>query len=1139
MLKNIKPMISVVIPSYNRGHLIKASLESLIPQSISHNQFEVIVVDDGSTDNTGDVCEDLMSKLPLKYLRLKENSGISAAKNLGVFAARADIIFFFDDDDIADRNLLEEHLRSHQQYPQENIAILGYTRWGKEVEVTHVMNYITKIGQFLFSYESLKDGQELDFSYFWGGRSSCKKSFLTKHGVFNPKFWNIIEDIELGYRLSKFGLKVIFNKKAVSFMVRPISFEQFCLRSEKQGKGNYLFSRIHPEPVVQQYCMAYDAEEKWKYVEKHLISKKQRVQEIENIIAKKGAANFHGDDQIKLITELHDLYYWSFISHKLKGFVESSKAIDTEQNNHLYSQIDQCDLDYFKSKRGNPVFLQIKNTNILIIDRTLPWFDRASGSLRLFQILLQLKSLGYHITFIAVDGLFAEQYAPILQRIGIEVYAGDPSAIEAMGKSVIGVNLDFENILKAGKYDYAVLSFWDVAEYYLPLIKKYSPSTQIIIDSVDIHFVRELREAELNKNTELEQNALKRKKRELSIYNRADMLWVITNKDKDFVRPFIKNIPIEIVPNIHEIIDYRQQFENRSDILFIGNFNHPPNIDAVKYFCKEIFPKILPEIPSVKLIIAGNNPPYEIKLLASDNIIVTGYVQDLTTYLKNSRLSVSPLRYGAGMKGKIGEALSWGIPVVTTTVGAEGMDLKNNYHALISDDPRNFAADVIRLYKDKELWNRLSENGRKKVFGEWSPAVVGKKIKSIFNKSENKSEPLASIIILTYNGLEYTKQCFDSVHRNTSYPHEIIFVDNASSDGTVEYLKEIENKYRNIRLILNSHNCGFPLGNNQGMAVANGEYIILLNNDVIVSENWLEKMIECAESDKRIGIAGPMTNHISGPQCDLNANYKSISELPHFARSYSKLNAKKWVEYPRITGFCMLIKKELISKIGGLDPIFGKGNFEDDDFCLRSYLSGFKSVIAGNVFIHHYGGKSFRLDGEKEYLSQLNENKNVFSLKWGTEAENIWNTNCKAIKQNLNIPLNSDGVEEAYLRGVNQIEKQNYTDALKYFNIADRLYNSKIYLNKEMSESLIHMRKGDCFLMQELLQEAKEEYEIALQSDPASAEACYKLGLCFEYAGLTDSALKMFECALELNPDWQIVNQKVKSYQYSEVLTVK
>jgi len=311
------PLISVVIPTFNRAELLKASLESLANQSLAKHLYEIIVVDDGSDDDTAAVCQAFSLRLRVKYFWI-ENSGISAAKNLGVFASSGSILLFFDDDDIADNDLLRQHLESHNSYPDENVAILGYTTWARALPVTEVMNYVTNVGHFLFSYSNLKDGQELDYTYFWGGRSSCKRSLLVKHGVFNQGFRFGSEDIELGYRLTEFGLKVIYNPKAVQYMNRPLTYDEFCRRCEKQGVSQYMFSQLHPEPEIQSYCQVVNAELRWRDIGPTVEEKVNRVQEIEHLIASQS------EEPNVLLEELWELYRWTFNAFKIKGIVESS-----------------------------------------------------------------------------------------------------------------------------------------------------------------------------------------------------------------------------------------------------------------------------------------------------------------------------------------------------------------------------------------------------------------------------------------------------------------------------------------------------------------------------------------------------------------------------------------------------------------------------------------------------------------------------------------------------------------------------------------------------------------------------------------------------------------------------------------------
>jgi glycosyltransferase involved in cell wall biosynthesis len=314
--------LSVIIPTYGRASLLRASLESLTHQTLPRDQLEVIVVDDGSADETGDVCRALMGDLPLRYFRI-EHSGISAAKNLGIFTARAPIIFFFDDDDVASPQLLAEHLAAHERHPEETVAVLGYTTWVAGLEVTPLMHFVMNIGQHLFAYRDLTDGAMLEFGFFWGGRSSCKRSLLAQHGIFNRQFRGIIEDIELEYRLSKFGLRVVYNRQAVSYMNRPLDLDAFCDRVVRKGRALYLFGQVHPDVAVQEYCRSQGAYADWQGFKWRYQAQLRRARTIEAMLAAAPVLV----ERRELLDELWGLYQSSFEALTVKGFREGASGL--------------------------------------------------------------------------------------------------------------------------------------------------------------------------------------------------------------------------------------------------------------------------------------------------------------------------------------------------------------------------------------------------------------------------------------------------------------------------------------------------------------------------------------------------------------------------------------------------------------------------------------------------------------------------------------------------------------------------------------------------------------------------------------------------------------------------------------------
>jgi O-antigen biosynthesis protein len=234
---------------------------------------------------------------------------------------------------------------------------------------------------------------------------------------------------------------------------------------------------------------------------------------------------------------------------------------------------------------------------------------------------------------------------------------------------------------------------------------------------------------------------------------------------------------------------------------------------------------------------------------------------------------------------------------------------------------------------------------------------------------------LVSIIMLTFNQLKITRQCINSLFRYTKHPFELIIVDNGSTYGTVKYIKKI----KSAKIILNSKNLAFSKGNNQGIRIAKGDYILLLNNDVVVTDGWLPRMMECLESDKAIGLVGPQTNAACFSQRISNPDYKNLDELKYYAQAFRMKYSGNWLETHRIIGFCMLMRKEVIEKIGLLDERFGPGGFEDFDYCLRARQAGYKIMVAGDVYIHHIGGAS---SVNEDFSKFRDRNREIFIDKW-------------------------------------------------------------------------------------------------------------------------------------------------------------
>ena len=387
--------------------------------------------------------------------------------------------------------------------------------------------------------------------------------------------------------------------------------------------------------------------------------------------------------------------------------IENSKKLFDRWKDFLKAyQLDAKNLDDAKDRASTK--------RVLVLDHCTPTPNQDAGSVTVVNTLILLRELGFQVTFIPEDNfLYMPNETMALQKIGIEIlYApyvySVKEHVEAFGS----------------RYDLVFLFRPVVVERNIEIIRKNCLNAKILFHTIDLHFLRLSREALHRSDKSTQAVADQMRLRELSAISCVDATIVHSTAEFEILRPLVPNAKLHVFPLILEVKGARRTFKERRDILFIGGFQHAPNIDAVHFFAKEIMPILRKKIPGIRFLVVGSKPPLDILNLSSEDVRVLGYMEDLDVALNSARVSVAPLRYGAGIKGKVGTAMAAGLPVVGTSIAAEGMLLSNDENILLADTPEEFANKVCALYSDEDLWRKISSNSVSFAERTWGANVA-------------------------------------------------------------------------------------------------------------------------------------------------------------------------------------------------------------------------------------------------------------------------------------------------------------------------------------------------------------------------------------------------------------------------------
>jgi GT2 family glycosyltransferase/glycosyltransferase involved in cell wall biosynthesis len=629
--------ISIIIPVFNQFRFTQACLASL-QEDQGMERFEVIVVDDCSTDSTADSVPEMPGII---YLRNETNSGFITSCNRGAEAARGKHLVFLNNDTLVRPGWLTALMDTFAEEPRAGIVGSKLLYPNGRLQEAGGIIWRDASG---WNYGKLDDPEKPEYNYLRDVDYCSAAAFVIPKALFHsvggfdsryaPAYY---EDTDLAFKIRKAGYKVLYQ---------PLS----------------------------------------------------------EIIHYEGAT---GGTDLATGTKKHQEINRSTFAEKWAA--------------ELMTKPTNGDLAFLRKPPPG-------RKNILVIDHHVPMPDKDSGSLRMFQILKLLHHLGHRVTFIADNLTNEHPYVAQVQKRGIEVIY-HPYAKQVRDYLVThGCN-----------FDAVVLSRCDFARKYIADVRLHAPQSRIIFDTVDLHYLREDSEARLTRDPEVRRKAQQKQRLEHELIEQADETWVVSPIEQQLLQQTWPAKSIHLVSNIVDIPGSKRPFANRRDFLFIGGFQHRPNIDAVLFFVQKIYPLVSEHLHQAKFYVIGDKAPPEIVALATERIVVAGLQTDVGPFFDNVKLSVAPLRFGAGVKGKINQSMAFGVPVVATSLAVEGMGLTDREDILVADKPDDFARALIELYQSKELWTQLSENGIRKTRDLYSTDTARKTLEFLFSDEHFKT----------------------------------------------------------------------------------------------------------------------------------------------------------------------------------------------------------------------------------------------------------------------------------------------------------------------------------------------------------------------------------------------------------------
>ena len=463
----------------------------------------------------------------------------------------------------------------------------------------------------------------------------------------------------------------------------------------------------------------------------------------------------------------------------------------------------------------------------------------------------------------------------------------------------------------------------------------------------------------------------------VKLLRESDMVAASSSYLGEIAKKYNENV--QIIRNGTEFTHFYQAYGESSGekktIGYYGAIAHWFDFEKIEYLSERF--------PETDIVLIGSVTDGEARLKKLKNVRLLGEkpYSELPQYLRGFDVCLIPFDASTSLiqatnPVKFYEYLSAGKKVVATEI-PELEPFKDRY-VYLANDNRTFGDYVEACLKGEDTLADPQACMEFAKENDWSVRV------SQFSLAAERQFPKISIIVLCYNQLDYTKKCVQSILKKTAYPnYELVLVDNDSTDETAGYLKEMEALHENIKVVLNTTNRGFAGGNNDGIRASTGEYIVLLNNDTVVTRGWLTGMVKrFLAGEKKIGIVGPVTNSI-GNEAMVQLGYTGLEDMPAAAYAYTADHmGMTYLHDGVLAMFCVMFPRKLTDEIGLLDEHYGIGMFEDDDYSIAAQRAGYENLLLEDVFIHHFGSVSFKKLENAEYRKIFDENRSYFENKW-------------------------------------------------------------------------------------------------------------------------------------------------------------